>query len=113
MAPDPGRTYTNTRCLTVSSHPRIQELFENPRWYGTDDEWERLKEAHVRTPYGADGVVHVQCPYCTWINTHNVRCGGGHRQCDGPVQSKYTARHARRKSWQLYDCPGYTLVVDR
>ena len=95
----------------MNSHPRIQQLFSNPQFQGTDDEWERLKQVEVHTAYGLDGIVDITCPYCTWINIHNVKSGGGYRACDGPVKTKYTARGAMRKNWKRYDCPGYTLVL--
>jgi hypothetical protein len=94
------------------SNSRLQQLFANPKFEGTDAEWEQLKKVEVHTPYGSDGIVDVRCPYCTHINTHNVRGGGGHRECNGPVLSKYTLRGAPRGNYKPYDCPGYTLIVD-
>ena len=98
---------------TLNSHPRLQELFEHPNFSGTSEEYERLKRTQVHVVHAPlDGIIDVICPYCTWTNTHNIRGGGGHRECDGPVKSKYTARCAVRRNNQMYDCPGYTLVIE-
>jgi hypothetical protein len=98
---------------TLKSHPRIQELFRNPRFTGSKNDYKLLAQTRVSVQnVPEDGNISVICPYCTWKNTHNVRGGGGHRECDGPMESKLTARFARRPNWTMYDCPGYTLVVE-
>tara|TARA_B100000795_G_scaffold268578_1_gene255812 strand:- start:1233 stop:1538 length:306 start_codon:yes stop_codon:yes gene_type:complete len=98
---------------TLKSHPRIQALFRNPRFTGCKNDYKLLAQTRVSVRnVPEDGIISVVCPYCTWENTHNVRGGGGHRECHGPLYSEYTARGARRHNWTMYDCPGYTLVVE-
>jgi hypothetical protein len=97
---------------TLASHPRVRALFQQPAFPGTQNEYRLL----ARTPINVqnlseDGLITVICPYCTWKNTHNIQSGGGHRECDGPVDSQFTTRGARRPKYKPYNCPGYTLVV--
>jgi hypothetical protein len=97
---------------TLKSHPRIQELFHSPRFSGSGEDFERLAQTRVYvTDIPEDGIVSIVCPYCTWENTHSIRGKGGHRACDGPRRSKFTAHGVMRPNYNRYDCPGYTLVL--
>lgn len=98
-------------CLTMDE-ARLRHLFKNPRFSGTDEEWEELRQRRV------SGTAHrdesgrpyytVTCSYCSWVNEHGP--GNGHRNCDGPVMSKWNSKKKRpRAGYRMYDCPGYTL----
>jgi len=93
----------------LKSHPRLLQLFENPHFQGTKNEWEELKKKNVYVSTSKSGIVHVECPYCTWTSLHFTKLGEGYRKCDGPVHSKYTALMLKRKNYQYYDCPGYNI----
>jgi len=84
------------------------ELFAKPIFQGSKEEWNAMKNDEIYVRPDPDGLVDVKCPYCNWINTHNVRGGGGHRGCDGPIQSEWI----NPKKWKPYDCPGYTLRLE-
>lgn len=94
------------------SEVRLQELFRNPDYTGTDEEWDNAKNTVMQGPWlemNGSPYITVVCPYCTWINEHGV--GDGHRECDGPVMSMYGPRGGMRRGYKMYDCPGYTITT--
>lgn len=55
--------------------------------------------------------VVVKCPYCTWENTHQIKVDTqGHRECDGPVQSRIINGEIQ-EDFKMYYCPGYNILL--
>ena len=95
---------------SVPDEVRLQELFGNPQYTGTDEEWDTARNTVVYGQWAQmNGLsyVTVVCPHCTWVNEHGT--GNGHRDCDGPVMSRYTPTFDSRPGYQMYECPGYTV----
>lgn len=102
-------------CTVLADENRLSELFACPRFAGSNSKWEQLEQRSVCTTAQTtqDGRTYfrVSCPYCSWVNEHGP--GRGHRECDGPVMSRWKWNRAgqmiTRAGYRMYDCPGYTL----